>query len=168
MKNLDAAENRLDFGLALDTGGFVRRECPSCGRHFKVAGREEQGVVLATLAGMVPHANAGEIPPSLRCWCAYCGHRAPATAFLTPAQRVYLEDCARRLDSFVQIEQMRVVDPVEAVAIRSPPVPAAIRPPEPDDLCAVPLLCCGESLKLKPGWQEGFFCPRCGLRHGEA
>lgn len=161
-------ETSLDVTLSEDASGFVRRACPSCGRHFKVAAQGESSILLAALAGELTHANAVEIhDPGCR-RCAYCGYRADAAAFLTPPQRHWLERCAKRLDVEVQFVRLRALDPYSSVAFEKAPeeVSAEHCPPEPDDMQQVPMWCCGERLKLKPGWTEVYFCPRCGQRQG--
>lgn len=157
-------------GLAADARGFVRRCCPQCRRHFKVgAAHAEELLVHAMLTRLVAHANAEEVPQPPRRFCPYCGHGAGGDVFLTPAQREYLEGWARALRRDVRYEQLRQVESqhTHALTFRTvAPAPVVlVQPPEPDDMQAAPLLCCGEEVKLKASWRESFFCHHCRARH---
>ena len=163
-----ASETSIDVALAVDTSGFVRRACPSCGRHFKVKAQGESSLLLSAFTDTLEHANGIEIRAPGQRRCAYCGHRAPAQAFLTEAQRGWLDHWAKRLDAEVQVVRLRALDPFSAAWMQpSPKEPDQARPSEPDDMLPVALWCCGEQLKLKAGWREAYFCPRCGARQGE-
>jgi len=63
----------LEMTMALDSDGFLRRECPTCVREFKwLHTPSEEGNVA-------PVANGGY-------FCPYCGVQAEAGTWLTQAQ----------------------------------------------------------------------------------
>lgn len=158
--------------LARDTRGFVRRTCPACARSFKLSGGPaEEPAVQAVFAAALRHANADEIGDLVRRFCPYCGHAASAEAFLTGAQRRYIEARARLAavllrDVILRESSRPGLRPPTFAPLRAGPIPAPVPPPEPDDLRTARVLCCGEQIKLKPSWREAYFCPHCRARQG--
>jgi len=72
MRHLDKLKGTHEIGLKTDAGGYTGRECPECGRYFKL--------VFATgIAEVVP------------CHCPYCGHVADQDEFATEDQVAYVE-----------------------------------------------------------------------------
>lgn len=161
-------ETSVDVALAVDASGFVRRACPSCGRHFKLIAGGESSLFLSAFTGSLTHANDNEIRAPGQRRCAYCGYQGRAEDFLTEPQRRWIQQCARRLDVEVQIVRLRALDPHSAVSIQEVPADDddETQACEPDDMLQVPMWCCGARLKLKPGWNENYYCPHCGQRQG--
>ena len=160
------------LSLPEDASGFVRRACPVCSRPFKVrAGGAEEPILQAVFVHALAHANAEELSALPNRFCPYCGHQASAERFLTPAQRAYIEARAGAIAGQVRYEQLMEVerhldDNPYLTFIAVPPAGAvSALPPEPDDLTAKPLLCCGGEIKLEPAWGQPFFCPHCRARH---
>lgn len=56
--------------LAVDDDGYFGRKCPECGRRFKLVATEYEA-----------------LPDDQVLTCAYCGHRAEHSEFMTPEQR---------------------------------------------------------------------------------
>jgi hypothetical protein len=162
----------IDLQLVRDPRGFVRRACPSCGRHFKVrGGGGEDALVHSAITGAVPHANAGELPPAAHRACPYCGHTALADAFLTPIQRGWVEKWSKSLASEVRVTQLRQLaqrlddNPYLTFVVVPPTAPPDRLPAEPDDMRTVAVWCCDDEVKLKRTWREPFYCPQCRTRH---
>lgn len=158
------AEPDANVALRPDASGFVRRACPCCARHFKVSSLGEGALLLSAFNETLALANNGEIKPSGRRRCPYCGHFDRAEAFLTASQREWLSLVAHEIDVEAQVVRLRMLDPFSLASIQGVPYePLDGRcPAEPDDMLQVPMWCCGERLKLKVGWAEAWFCPRCG------
>jgi len=159
--------------LACDASGFVRRECPRCRRHFKTRpGALDARVLQRCLSSHVSfegeHEGEGALPESC---CLYCGHRASAEEWLTEEQRAHVEGLARAWVNHVRYEQLSHISRTLAqnprptfIAVAPAALPGPM-PAEPDDMRALPLLCCGEEVKALWDWDEPLFCPRCGTRH---
>lgn len=168
---MPTTSDRLRF--ATDRRGFVRRACPRCGREFKLAGGgAEERVLQAAFHAYVIPANAEEVP-GLPCrFCPYCGYGASADVFLTPDQRDWVEGWARHVEVGVRHERLRYVErhlganPYVTFVPLAPVEPAPAAAPEPDDMTPVTVECCGERLKLRSNWAEGYFCPHCRSRQG--
>jgi DNA-directed RNA polymerase subunit RPC12/RpoP len=64
---------RLQMSMPLDSGGFLRRECPTCQREFKWLHTPEGEGTAA------PVADGGY-------FCPYCGVQAQTNTWLTEAQ----------------------------------------------------------------------------------
>jgi hypothetical protein len=159
--------------LARDASGFVRRECPRCRRHFKTRPGASDALVLQRhLSSLFAFENEHEgCEPVGECSCLYCGHRASAEEWLTEEQRAHLEGLARAWANHVRYEQLSHVARTLAqnprptfIAVAPAELPGAM-PAEPDDMRALPLLCCGEDVKALWDWDEPLFCPRCATRH---
>ncbi len=161
--------------LPRDTAGFTRRECPECQRPFKTRpGPYESRAVLHKLQAFFAFENAHESEEGLPVWrCPYCGHRAEADSFLTPAQQTHLESVSRAWANHVRYEQLAHV--YRTLALNPRPTFVAVAPedlpgpmdPEADELLrTLPMLCCGEDVKVLWDWDQALFCPRCGARHG--
>lgn len=159
--------------LPVDRRGFLRRECASCHRQFKLRWSEQDAVLaLRRLGRELPHVNADEIASlSARRICPYCGAAAEPDEFWTEEQRLFLSRRAMALAEAIRFEQLRHV---ERTLSQNPyltflPVPPGpflhgLRP-EPDDMRVVPLVCCGEDVKVRDSWQGTVRCPFCGAEH---
>ncbi len=159
-----------ELSLPLDASGFVRRECPSCRRHFKTRPLAQDGsVVNHLIAAQLPHHNEDEAPlTESELTCLYCGKNEAVEAMLTSEHRSYLERFGKSLAEHVRYEQLSYVARTLAhnpqptfVPVHPGQLPGEFRP-EPDDMKVVPLVCCGEEAKAAAGWDEPYFCPRCG------
>ncbi|QDE68449.1 MULTISPECIES: hypothetical protein [Myxococcus] len=160
--------------LPRDSVGFTRRECPECQRPFKTRpGPMDSRAVLHKLLGFFPFENAHECVEGIPVWgCPYCGYRAEADAFLTPAQQGHLEAVARAWANHVRYEQLAHV--ARTLSVNPRPTFVAVEPealpgpmePEPDELLRVmPMLCCGEEVKVVWEWDQALHCFSCGARH---
>lgn len=158
--------------LPVDRAGFLRRECPCCHRQFKLRWSEREGRgILRSLGEVVAHENVEEVGPDGTLDCPYCAHRADESAWWTEEQRVYLSKRATTLDEEIRFEQLRHMEHTLAenpylTFLPVPPAPfqVSIRS-EPDDMRIVPLVCCGEEVKVRESWQGAVRCPFCGTEH---
>jgi len=181
----DVARFRLTYSL--DRDGFFRRACPSCGREFKT--RMDQGDLRTLLQPMFERAGLeigarGTTPEEENgrehLNCPYCGQSAEPGEMMTHTFLTYVERCAMRevvlpsldrllsgvSDEFRRSSRGRVGG---LIGMRlnfqyERPV-SPVRPisgPEPPDMMAVRLLCCGERIKVADGWRDPITCPHCG------
>jgi hypothetical protein len=159
--------------LPLDVDGHLRRECPSCHRQFLVRFSEQEPLgIQRELARHLPHHNDAELePPAHQAHCPYCGAAAAPESWFTAEQRAYLEKRAehwRRQLRHVQLGLPRLALSANPNLTFLPIEPEPFETPlpnEPGGLCAFPLLCCGEQVKLLEGWRSPVHCYHCGARH---
>jgi hypothetical protein len=174
--------------FSLDRGGFFRRACPSCGRHFKT--KVDPGDLASMLqpafrrlglevgeAGSEQGEAAHEQPEHLH--CPYCGYEAKASDMLTATFQEYFRRYAMR--DFVLPKINKMFSEVEntfsqhrshsgglfSLEVKfehNEPVlpPRPISGPEPPDMMRVELLCCEKEIKILDGWQDVIVCPFCG------
>lgn len=159
--------------LPLDRRGFLRRECASCHRQFKLRWSEQDAVlVMRRLGAELPHVNEHEVRPLLaHRTCPYCGTVADADAWWTEEQRLFLSRRAAALGAEIRFEQLRHVERTlgqnpNPTFVPVPPAPTrAVVRPEPDDMRVVPMVCCGEDVKVRDSWAGAVHCPYCGTEH---
>ena len=165
--------NEEQLKLPLDRRGFLRRECGICHRQFKLRWSEQDPVhVLRRLGMEVPHVNAHEVrvEPTQRT-CPYCGTRDEVDAFWTEEQRLFLSRRAAALGAEIRFEQLRHVERTLGQNPHLTILPVAPEPPqgsvraEPDDMRVVPMVCCGEDVKVRDTWTGAVHCPFCGAEH---
>lgn len=158
--------------LPVDRSGFVRRCCPSCNKHFKTRPMLEDGRTLwRALKNRLEHTlPEGLDEGELSFWtCPYCGGPASSDEWLTESQRRALDHFAQRYTSQVhhaRLEQARR-DPLlrpTFMPVEPEELPRALGR-EPDDLAVLPLICCGDDLKVDPDWSAPIRCPRCAVEH---
>ncbi len=83
--NIERLKGEHSFLLPPDEGGYVGRECPDCGRYFKI----------------VP-------PEKIGGWhCAYCGHRASHASFHSKAQTSYATSLMTQMAEEAIFEHIR-------------------------------------------------------------
>lgn len=164
--------------LPADRMGFVRRECPACHRQFKVRQTSLDGEeIFNRLHGQVNHCNEHEglgcAEAAVRC-CPYCGSRAADGGWFTAEQRAWLDKRAQsfgeelRYEQLAHVERTLSVNPYPTFLALRPKKPTVTLRPEPDDMRLVPLLCCGESLKVTDTWVGTLTCFYCGCEHDYA
>lgn len=158
--------------LPRDPFGFVRRECARCRRQFKSRPSPQDAIAIQRYIGKtMAWANGHELQGHVGLTCFYCGHRAQPDDWLTGAQQTFLQRVARALAQQVRYEQMSHVSRTLAENPRPTYVP--VRPgglpspmgPDADDMRRFHLLCCGDEVKAAAGWEQAYFCPRCGTEH---
>lgn len=157
--------------LPVDSEGFVRRHCPSCRREFKSRPFATDGVAVQRyLSERIFHANQHEGDAGATRACLYCGKTAGPEGFLTDDHKYWLDKTVEGFQLELRHVQLSYVaatlaqNPRPTFVPVQPPKLSTVMPPEPDDMHAVPLLCCGEDAKAMPGWEGGVYCPRCGAK----
>jgi len=159
--------------LAVDRQGFLRRECPSCHRLFKVRATLLEGRLgLRRLLAPSACQNLYEADwPLGSRHCPYCGGAASDDQWFTAEQRAFLDDRGATLVQEVRYEQL--AQALRTLAHDSSPTALPSRPErsqkhapaEPDDMRLVSLFCCGEELKISESWQGSVRCFLCGTEH---
>lgn len=159
--------------LPVDRRGFLRKECGSCRRQFKLRHTEaDTTLFLRRVSKGLPHANEHEIAiASAPRSCPYCGHRADADAWWTEEHRLCLSKIAASLSEEIRFEQLRYVERtlgqnpyLTFLPVAPAPFHSSMRA-EPDDMRVVPLVCCGEEVKVRDTWTGSIHCPYCGIEH---
>jgi hypothetical protein len=162
------------FKIAGDRAGYVRRECGSCHRIFKVrAGERDAGALQRALGARLLHANAEEFQhhaPMTR-HCPYCQHQAPEEAWFTSAQRAHVE---KRADHFQREVRFQQLNQPRRQLDDNPYLTFLPVEPEPFDAELAetgeasrpfPLVCCKEELRLQSSWSGSVSCFFCGTEH---
>lgn len=159
--------------LPLDRRGFLRRECATCHRQFKLRWSEQDAVlVMRRLGAELRHVNDDEVVPhTVRRTCPYCGAQADGDTWWTEEQRLFLTRKAAALGEEIRFEQLRHVERtlgqnpnLTFLPVAPTPFRDAVRP-EPDDMRVVPLVCCGEDVKVRDSWTGTIHCPFCSAEH---
>lgn len=159
--------------LPLDRRGFLRRECATCHRQFKLRWREHDAVLVSRRLGAVlPHVNGDELAaPTPGRHCPYCSSQAEADEWWTEEQRLFLSRKAAAIGEEIRFEQLRQVERTLALNPYPTFLPVAPTPfrymvrPDPDDMRVIPLVCCNEEVKVRDSWKGGIHCPFCGVEH---
>lgn len=159
--------------LPVDTRGFLRKECGICHRQFKLRRMGLDGALfLRRVARALPHGNEHEIssPLPLRS-CPYCGRRADGDDWWTDEQRLFFTRISTSLAERVRFEQLRHVELtlgqnpyLTFLPVAPAPMLAQLRP-EVDDMRLVPMVCCGEEIKIRESWTGTIRCPFCATEH---
>jgi len=150
-------EIQLSMSLALDSDGFLRRECPTCKREFKWLHAEEE-----TDAAPMPEGGY---------YCPYCAIQAPPDAWWTPAQLELVENIVRREIVEPELEKFgrslqdigRGSGGFVTAKLETERAPEADPLVETDDQRRVDFTCHpGEPVKVLDGWGGDVHCMICG------
>ena len=181
-------KTQYSLSFSLDRDNFLRRECPSCGRHFKTKVEPADLVAIVQPAFRQAGQDIGEVRPGggmgnneespalLR--CPYCGFVAEASEMITAAladyikRYIYREVLLPKVDRlFSDVERsfnrprsrsrgfLSLEVTFKHEDIMLPPRP--ISGPEPPDMTTVDLMCCGKQIKILDGWCDVITCPHC-------
>lgn len=170
---------QFSLSLSTDSGRFLRRTCPSCGRDFKTDFDE------ADIAwGMAPAierigrefgaaVRVDDNDEPLNLVCPYCEHSAEANEMLTDETVDYLhrhiyrevvlpmtKDLFSGLDGVGSGSGGFLSFKVEVSNSIDPPRP--IHGPEPPDMKIVEFICCDRSAKISDRWYALSKCVYCG------
>ncbi|AKU90555.1 hypothetical protein [Vulgatibacter incomptus] len=157
----------------VDRRGFLRRECAACHRQFKLRrSGADASIVLRRIMKSLPHVNEQEIRAAIsQRICPYCAHRADGDEWWTDEQRVFLGRMAAAIGEEVRFEQLRHVERtlgqnpyLTFLPVAPAPFEGASRT-ESDDMRVMPLVCCGEEVKIRESWTGSIRCPFCGIEH---
>lgn len=152
-------EITLGMSLPLDSGDFLRRECPTCEREFKWLPSIDENEATE------PIVDGGY-------FCPYCGVQAPTNAWLTHAQ-VSLAQNMVATDILGPMFKS-FADDIEGMGRRSGGIisarvdyeePEKLDPlTEPDDMKRVDFACHPlEPLKVLDDWSKAVHCLICGV-----
>ncbi|MEB0288496.1 hypothetical protein QN355_18340 [Cryobacterium sp. 10S3] len=134
----------ISVSLPLDVDGFLRRECPTCGREFKwFSGRTDE----------VPDYY---VYPDVH-WCPLCGQSAPLDQWWTQAQLAYAQGVAAgpMLDELAS--ELGAAFTVEGHSVVPDPLI------EPDDMAIIAGPCHPwEPVKVPEEAAAPFYCLVCG------
>lgn len=176
-------EIRFSMTYSLDRDKFFRRECPNCGRQFKTQADED--ALVSSIRPIFREAGLdfGELdtndedPPQLI--CPYCEQTAPSSEMLTSTFVRYIERYIYREYVYPMIHQILsgfsdklnrssrrssgglISFEISSDYSRAIPPPRPISGPEPPDMTAVDMLCCGKSIKIMDAWYGLDRCPYC-------
>lgn len=168
--------------ISLDPDGFLRRQCPLCGRQFKIRPLREEStpdtgkpedtfLLIIEEEGKVKEDM--ETSPGL--FCPYCGQQSPQKDFLTDAQREYIQNIIYRYGKqLIEEELFKSLKRIESrlsgpISIRVEPkkTPEPNIPPLTDvgDMQIYHLSCCEKEIKIQEDWEKPVYCPYCGFMH---
>lgn len=141
------------MSIPLDSGGFMRRECPTCERELKWLGAQDD-------EESTPAPEGGY-------FCPYCAVQAPADHWWTKEQleaaeaRIHNEVIKPHIDGLGKSLQRSAGLHVE---ITTKPMPRADEPElsESDDMRRVDFGCHSEPVKVLDDWGSPVHCPLCG------
>ena len=146
----------ISVSLPLDAGGFLRRQCASCGREFKWHHGPTEG------------RPADFVDPPVY-FCPYCSKAAPSNEWLTAAQREHLLAAAARparqllTDALEEMARNVSRGPLK-MSVDPGEEPAGPEPlHEPSDMTAVASPCHPwEPIKVASDWASPIHCLVCG------
>ena len=168
--------------FSLDPEGFLRRQCPLCGRQFKIkphregsaldAGEPEDTFLLSVEGeGKVKE----DLETSTELFCPYCGQPSPGKEFLTDAQKEYIHSIiGKHIARLVGDNLFQSLKKIEShssgsisIKAESKKIPEPGIPPLADvgDLQIYHLSCCEKEIKIQEGWEKPVYCPYCGFMH---
>lgn len=138
----------LQVTIPTDDDGFVRQECPSCGREFKAA---TDGDDLVTPAH-----------------CPYCGHQDEQWFTAEQTHQFEAQTLAATLPQ-IEKELAKAIRGVNRssgglvkMSIDAPDVDVPVMTPEGPDMCVTTSPCCGAAVKIDDDWNGITFCTACG------
>ena len=176
MDESDASRRTFDVALALDSGRYLRLQCPHCGLDFKI--QQPECDLADTLSSWLSEkfdtANAAEDGADAgtgdKVRCPYCEWTTVGEEFAHPDVRDYLQRIAQReciepiLTEFLDGLDKMFRSSRSVTVTRSGSLPRTIRPifgPEPDDQVAIRCLACSVRFKTEEHWRGTVWCPSC-------
>jgi NMD protein affecting ribosome stability and mRNA decay len=154
------SEIPIEVRVPLDTDGFLRRECPNCGRQFKYKHTESN---LET-----PENTSVE-----SYYCPYCYQSAPLNSWWTKEQLEYAQQLAFR--ELIEPELQNLQQQIRSlnrhgnflqidVSFSQPSEPNPLK--ETDDMIRVDFPCHPEEpLKIDEIWEQDVACFLCGIQY---
>jgi uncharacterized Zn-finger protein len=158
---------RIDLSFPLDDDGFLRRECPGCGREFKWLPTVDHSDLESVDQDQ---SDAGTYH------CPYCATAAAADDWLTRGQARILEQAVmdrvvtpgvRSLEESLQGLEQSSGGLIKASLNR--PTQRSSRLTEANDMLRVEFRCHpGEPIKVLETWIGPLYCLVCGRSQGNA
>ncbi len=152
------------FVLPADSGGFLRRECPSCRQQFRVRWADTFSAVAAEGAAV----DGSEPSGSMTGHCPLCHELVVGGDWRTDAQRQYIRKV--RMATAAHLYASRLLSASMGsrtfVELAGFPPGAALETPTDTNDMEIVLPICHESypLKVPSGWREYLSCFECGAR----
>lgn len=152
------SEVSIAISLPLDADGFLRRECPHCGRQFKQRNTlsDEESTEYGSLEND---------------FCPYC--HETADTWWTQEQINYAEQLL--LEEVVAPELHRLKHEIESfnyrgnfvqIGVTLPQLPEATPLTEPNDMVRVDFPCHPEKpIKIVETWKQEIACVICGIQY---
>lgn len=172
----DDARTNLAVGIASDSAGFIRCECPHCGLNFKQEGETDaiqdavSWSVYRYLSTQGLDTEPGATSGPRQICCPYCARRGEQQDFIHPEIANYIQTTAvREMLEPMLAEAFRGFDDLGhsggLISIKvSGSMRRSQRPisgPEPDDQVVVQCLACQERFKVDESWKGTIWCPTC-------
>ena len=173
----------INISLPLDDGAFLRRECPSCRKEFKVMLTTEELVTL-TQEGIHSFMTESEsktdsdtsVSEVLEQFCPYCGQSAPSDSWWTQEQLSYISVFAQNI--MANLVNEGLIRPFQRSfgQQRSGPLSSSFEghemeqqepwiSPEVDDMDVFGLPCCNRKIKVEENTTGPVHCFFCGFPH---
>jgi hypothetical protein len=151
-----SSERSIQVPVEVDDAGFLRRECPRCGREFK----------------WLP-SDDSEPMPTGGYHCPYCDQQADGDQWFTKAQADYLgaagmkEFAGPALDelerTFGRMNRRSSGMISISTRFKREPMPEPVKPHEPNDMRRVDFECHPkEPVKVLDDWTRAVHCLICG------
>lgn len=152
------------FALPADSDGFLRRECPSCRRQFKVKAVDTFSAVLSERAALDEYELSGGMTGH----CPLCHEMVVRGDWRTDAQRRYIPNI--RMDGTAHLYASQLLSASKGsralIELAGFPPGAALETPVDTNDMDIVLPLCHESypLKVPSDWCEDLSCFMCGAR----
>jgi DNA-directed RNA polymerase subunit RPC12/RpoP len=177
-------QKKYSLTFSLDREKFFRRECPSCGRHYKTLVDEadlassiqptfrELGLEIGAQAD---NNDSESALPSF--YCPYCEHKVSSDQTLTQQFSEYLklwifleyiqpawDNALSDLSNDPTSNSSGKFFSISLSYTKGVKDPRPISGPEAPDMKKVDLLCCEKSIKILDSWNSVISCTYCGRR----
>jgi len=175
----------INISVPLDDENFLRRECPFCGREFKIEISKEDltNLAQAKLDGFLAEENKDDIIEEDRLnndealnFCPYCGQEAHKSDWWTKEQLSYIRIFAENI--MIDMVNTKLIRPlknrysgnksdffsfkIEAKEMRKKEPWIS---PEENDMKVFKLPCCQSSIKINDKWDKDIYCFYCGFQY---
>lgn len=171
----------MSLSIPLDDDHFFRRECPLCGREFKVLLEEDELTNLAQ-SGLDSYMLETEMDTSeeddadSEFTCPYCGQQASKDSWWTQEQLAYVRVIAENIMARIINEQL--IKPMKKMSSRHRSGLVSLQfkgkemeqkepwiSPEENDMEVFDLPCCHRKIKVEENWDSTVYCFFCGFPH---
>lgn len=179
-ENKTSDKLRFSLSLSTDTGHYLRRACPICGRAFKT--QSDEADIAWLIAPQIrkmgleigAQFNPGNESKNFL-YCPYCENQVEANETLTDETVRYIQRYIMREyvlpmtnKAFAGFDDLnKGCDGFFSISFEYshgilPPRP--IHGPEPSDMIEVSFLCCGKKAKISDKWVTLTTCIYCGTK----
>jgi len=166
----------------LDDDGFFRRECPLCGKEFKVLFKKEELADLTYIDSdsyMLDTQETSELADlneylKAEYFCPYCSQKSAVDKYWTQEQVAYINVFLENI--MAQIINKNLINPMKKSFGKAKSEPISIQftgnelnqkepwiSPEVNDMDIFELPCCDRKIKVKDDWLDTIYCFFCGF-----